>query len=72
LPSRLAPEILLAKLKSGLSEYIFNKLTEFNNVLNQHIGQPENEDCANRLATLLPELKEIALTKEIKLESYSK
>ncbi len=72
LPSRLAPEILIIKLKSSLSEYIYNKLNEFNHVLNLQIGQPDNTDYANQLAALLPELKEIALTKEIKLESYSK
>lgn len=72
LPSRLAPEILLAKLKSSVSEYIFNKLTEFNQVLNFHLGQPDNTEHADQLASQLVELKEIALTKEIKLESYAK
>lgn len=72
LPSRLGPEILLAKLKSSVSEYIYNKLAEFNHVLNLHIGQPDNAEYTDQLTALLPELKEIALTKEIKLESYSK
>eukprot|EP00029_Vermamoeba_vermiformis_P005751 TRINITY_DN2084_c0_g1_i1.p1 TRINITY_DN2084_c0_g1~~TRINITY_DN2084_c0_g1_i1.p1 ORF type:complete len:753 (+),score=259.96 TRINITY_DN2084_c0_g1_i1:165-2261(+) len=72
LPSRLAPEILLAKLRSSVSEYINNKLAEFNQLLNLHIGQPDNADFTNQLAALLPELKEIALAKETKLESYSK